>query len=687
MKPTSKEKGQEAPVTGKPAVFLAACSWLLLLASAVTAGEECQNQAEIDICKAGCTATSAVCGALCDFTSGACWVGCQAAFGACDVGCGACDLGCDICCPTLTCNCGNCRNDCDNCHDACDGARAVCEGGCRLDCDDCIFDCRRDCESICRPFKKIGESCAPIFDRCADGLTCWPFLFKCFPSENDDLYSDEDCRKLYSSGVHQGAIDGNVAWTFGTGGASAVGVSETLETGNVYGPDGRYGCFFTVCLGATVDVEVGLFAATGIYISYDDFQGESVAFVEEAGEGIVFATSQIINTSGELIGTADALSIELSLAPITAGVYDCTTIVNTVGIRQPDGSLMPVDNSPPVALCEDRVACADPVECSAAVSIDNGSVDPDNDPMVLVQNPPGPYGLGIRNVTLTVSDLDGASDTCTRSVQVLDCTAPDIVCPASVVVDCEGRDGTFLDPGFAAAFDCSDLTVTEHEPRAFLPGETTLTYTAEDAVGLSSSCEQTITVVDVDTDGDAIVDCVDECPTIPGGRPNGCRRQPVFFDSDADGVFDYEDECPQTPPGVTVDPVGCPVEVPPPPPADADGDGVTDDADLCAGTLTGVAVGPDGCPIDEPPAQPAPDSDGDGVTDDLDLCPDSTASNVDADGCPVDDEPEVEQPAPDGDGAIQLPCGPINLSIILLIFLGLKTLRCLDASGRQSAGS
>lgn len=63
----------------------------------------------------------------------------------------------------------------------------------------------------------------------------------------------------------------------------------------------------------------------------------------------------------------------------------------------------------------------------------------------------------------------------------------------------------------------------------------------------------------------------------------------IFFapDSDGDGVVDRLDECPGTPRGTEVDDVGCPL--------DTDGDGVYDHLDKCPGTLKGAPVDDDGC--------------------------------------------------------------------------------------------
>jgi len=405
--------------------------------------QECQNQLEVDACKALCSATSAVCSGACDFVSGACWVGCQAAFGTCDLGCEACDVGCDVCC-LVDCppnGCGSCRDACDDCRSECDRARGGCEGGCRLDCDGCILTCERDCNSICRPFKKIGESCIPLFDRCADGLTCWPFPMpgeselQCFPSDNDDLYDDETCRKFYSPGIHETVINDGTALSFGTGGASAVGIAETLEAGNVYGPDGSYGCYLSTCIGGTSDVEVGLYASVGSFVSYEAFQGEAVMISEEAGEVVVFSFAQFIGLDGSFLGVADCLSLEASLFPIAVGVYDCFTIVDTIGRRDPvTGALVAFDNSPPVAVCGDVVVCADAETCLADASVDAGSLDPDDETALLFQDPPGPYQLGTHSVTLTAEDPDGEADTCTATITVNDCTGPAI---AGVTTDPE----------------------------------------------------------------------------------------------------------------------------------------------------------------------------------------------------------------------------------------------------------
>jgi len=63
----------------------------------------------------------------------------------------------------------------------------------------------------------------------------------------------------------------------------------------------------------------------------------------------------------------------------------------------------------------------------------------------------------------------------------------------------------------------------------------------------------------------------------------------VELDSDGDGVVDSKDACPNTKKGVTVDEKGCPV--------DSDKDGVTDDLDQCPETPIEVQVDARGCGV------------------------------------------------------------------------------------------
>jgi OmpA-OmpF porin, OOP family len=73
----------------------------------------------------------------------------------------------------------------------------------------------------------------------------------------------------------------------------------------------------------------------------------------------------------------------------------------------------------------------------------------------------------------------------------------------------------------------------------------------------------------------------------PPAQPPVVTQAPM--DSDGDGVIDGVDQCPDTPKGVRVDAQGCP--------RDSDGDGVYDEFDKCPDTPKGVAVDDQGCEL------------------------------------------------------------------------------------------
>jgi hypothetical protein len=154
--------------------------------------------------------------------------------------------------------------------------------------------------------------------------------------------------------------------------------------------------------------------------------------------------------------------------------------------------------TPPVAKCKDVVVNTDPGLCSAAVaSIDDGSADPDGQPVTLEQSPAGPYALGPNLVTLTVTDSDGLIDSCSANVTVVDNESPTLTAPADVVAECAAPTGTFVDLGSPTASDnCPGLVVGNDASQPFALGDTTVTWTATDSSGNGVSDPQTVTIED-----------------------------------------------------------------------------------------------------------------------------------------------------------------------------------------------
>jgi VCBS repeat-containing protein len=101
--------------------------------------------------------------------------------------------------------------------------------------------------------------------------------------------------------------------------------------------------------------------------------------------------------------------------------------------------------------------------------------------------------------TWTAEDECGNTSSYAQTIAVVDTTPPSITCPADVILECPA-DTSPEATGYATGSDtCSDVTITYSDvvtPSCGDTESTTRTWTAEDECGNTSSCVQTITVVD-----------------------------------------------------------------------------------------------------------------------------------------------------------------------------------------------
>jgi hypothetical protein len=157
-------------------------------------------------------------------------------------------------------------------------------------------------------------------------------------------------------------------------------------------------------------------------------------------------------------------------------------------------------NRAPMASCIPRTVSANS-NCLAEASINNGSFDPDLDPLTLAQFPPGPYPLGSNLVTLTVTDPMGLSNSCSAVVTVLDTTPPVLGCPSNLMRtndfdECGAVVRFLLPPVMDFCSAVTNLTCTP-PPGSFFPvGTTTVRCTATDAAGNVGDCSFLVVVRD-----------------------------------------------------------------------------------------------------------------------------------------------------------------------------------------------
>lgn len=137
----------------------------------------------------------------------------------------------------------------------------------------------------------------------------------------------------------------------------------------------------------------------------------------------------------------------------------------------------------------------------------------------------------------------------------------------------------------------------------------------------------------IDTDGDAIPDCLDLCPSdAQKSEPAVCGCGASEKDSDNDGTPDCADSCDNDPSKTSAGVCGCGVAE-----SDSDGDGSPDCVDECDDDPSKSVKGACGCGTADS------DSDADGSPDCVDGCPTNPAkSSAGSCGCTaVKDEPGV----------------------------------------------
>jgi len=286
--------------------------------------------------------------------------------------------------------------------------------------------------------------------------------------------------------------------TFGTGVAETAIVGHSEEVGAAYGSDGSYGCYRSECVLNEGSVGVSRFVAVGQYENYEDVGGTGFQVYAGATAFVGFSRGAAWNVDPAMIDPNDpslgpvgefyAWSIGLDAGAAVGGAGCITTIRNVVRDWKVVGG--------PDARCRDAQACADgPTDCSASVSINDGSSASDSSALVLEQIPAGPYSIGETQVTLRASDATGSSDECTALAEVIDCTPPGLSCQPTVA-ECEADRSAFVEPIAPVVEECTAYSVAGLPAQDYPLGRTTIEFTVTDAYLNESSCETSVTVVD-----------------------------------------------------------------------------------------------------------------------------------------------------------------------------------------------
>ena len=142
---------------------------------------------------------------------------------------------------------------------------------------------------------------------------------------------------------------------------------------------------------------------------------------------------------------------------------------------------------------------ADSGKCTASANLGTPVTNENCSGATVKNNAPANFPLGITKVTWTITDASGNTATAEQTVTVIDAEKPAITPPSNV--------STMADPNSCTASgvvlgnpvvtdNCTGVTFSSDAPSSFPLGNTTVTWTATDAVGNKATAVQIVTIQD-----------------------------------------------------------------------------------------------------------------------------------------------------------------------------------------------
>ena len=155
----------------------------------------------------------------------------------------------------------------------------------------------------------------------------------------------------------------------------------------------------------------------------------------------------------ESVGSTEVITTGLDVpAGLELGASSLVVVAN--GIPSAPVAINVAPNHPPVARCKNFTTSANAMCLGSFVeaNVDNGSSDPDGNPINCHVSPSGPFGPGANSVTVVCTDPSGGSDFCSATVTVVDTTPSVLTVPADrTVATC--TDSAVVSVGQATATD------------------------------------------------------------------------------------------------------------------------------------------------------------------------------------------------------------------------------------------
>ena len=331
--------------------------------------------------------------------------------------------------------------------------------------------------------------------------------------------------------TNSGTSDGSVTYTvIPRSSLGCLGSSFTVTDNVGATPVGVSTGDETIFSGGTTNI--GLSSVTSSDFSWNSavISGSATGNGSSLG-GFTSITDMLTNT-----GTGDAVvQYTISVASSTLGCPGTDVIVNVTVNALPTVTCPVTANiNTDAGMCTSTASIGTPVTTGVgtSVSVDNS----------------GPYSLGSNTVTWTITDGGGNTSSCSQTFVVNDMEGPSITPPATASLTTDA--GMCTSAGSIGTATASDncggvITISPDNAGPYSLGANTVTWTATDIYGNSSTATQTVNVTDGEAPSIAAPSDITMCSATSGvtvalGSPSGSDNcGTVTYSNDAPLTFGY----------------------------------------------------------------------------------------------------------------------------------------------------
>ncbi len=221
------------------------------------------------------------------------------------------------------------------------------------------------------------------------------------------------------------------------------------------------------------------------------------------------AEGAVVNFAPVVVDTCDPNPVVAcdppsgSVFPIGETTVTCTATDWENNVAECTFTVVVRDDTPPAIAClpDFELECGEggTAVVDFPLPIPQDNCDPA--PQIRCDPPPGtPLEPGPHVITCTATDTAGNESSCQFTVTVVDTTAPELICPPDMTVECESFEGTVVNYDLPMANDACDgerpVECVPPSGSTFALGSTEVICTSTDSRGNEIQCSFVITVVD-----------------------------------------------------------------------------------------------------------------------------------------------------------------------------------------------